>query len=175
MELTIQSLTQLVDGQLRMAAMPPLAGIDEPLGRLVTEPANVSQGDVLIVSDALRARHALCETEAYDRGALGVVGSGGVIEPWPGRFSVQVEDAAWALWQLAGASRCEYDGQIIAVTGSVGKNDIRRPHRCCVGLVRQQHGVQRRRQGIIGRANACATANWIICDSGTAFWHAERS
>ena len=121
MELTIQSLADLVDGRLRLAAMPPLGGVDEPLGKLVTDPGRVAPGDVLVISDDLRSQHALCETEAFDRGALGIVSAGKPIEPWPGRFSVQVDDASWALWQLASAARGEYEGQVIAVTGKVGK------------------------------------------------------
>ena len=121
MELTIQSLADLVDGRLRLAVMPPLGGVDEPIGKLVANPDLVTPGDVLVVSDDLRSQHPLCETEAYDRGALGVVSSGKSIEPWPGRFSVQVNDAPWALWQLASTARSEYEGQVLAVAGSVGK------------------------------------------------------
>ena len=44
--------------------------------------------------------------------------SGRHVEPWAGKFSLQVEDANWALWQLARAMRRRFGGRIIAASGN---------------------------------------------------------
>ena len=121
MELTIQTLAEIVGGRLRMAAMPPLGGWWEPIAHVVTDLREVGPGDVLIASDDLLAQRPCWNAEAFDRGALGVIHAGPGLEPWAGRFSIQVQDTAWALWQVARTARSEFNGQIITVAGSVGK------------------------------------------------------
>ena len=59
------------------------------------------------------------------RGASGVVIAGREIEPWPGRWSLTVDDGLAALWELAAWHRSQFSGRMVAVTGSVGKTMAR--------------------------------------------------
>ncbi len=119
---SIQELAEIVGGRLRLGEMPPLGGAWEPTGRVVVDVASIGEGDVLLASPACMAANGCCVDEAFSRGALGVIAAGKVVEPWAGKFSIQVDDTQWALWQLARSSRQHFDGRVIGVAGHVGKS-----------------------------------------------------
>lgn len=119
--MSIQELAEVVGGRMRLSDLPPLGGAWEPIGRIVVDPQRIQPGDVLLaLPDAVR-ENPCCAEQAFDRGALGAIAAGRPVEPWAGRFSIHVDDAQWALWQLARSARQRFDGQVVAVAGRVGK------------------------------------------------------
>ena len=86
-------LANLTGGQLHLAAMPPLDGVLARFGRILLSPDRIAENDVFW---QLIYRPGDIET-AFFRGAFGVVFSGRSIEPWPGRFCLQVDDSIAAL------------------------------------------------------------------------------
>jgi UDP-N-acetylmuramoyl-tripeptide--D-alanyl-D-alanine ligase len=118
--LSTGELADIVGGRLRLGSMPPLGGDLEPVGRFAIDSRSVQPGDVFWGLSTQPDRGNLAE-EAFARGALGVVVSGRRVEPWAGRFSIEVDDPKWALWQLGRTMRSRYDGRVIAVVGGVGK------------------------------------------------------
>lgn len=81
--------------------MPPLAGEFEPVRRVVTEMGEVGEGDVYWATPPVPGLAAGCVEEAFARGALGVVVAGRRVEPWAGRFVLEVNDSAQKLGDLA--------------------------------------------------------------------------
>lgn len=101
--LCIRDLAELVGGTLRLGCLPPLGGVLEPLGPVVVDCGRVSQGDTYF---ELEDPSGPCRAdEAFARGALGVVVSGRRIEPWAGKFTLEVEDARAALGLLTQVTR----------------------------------------------------------------------
>lgn len=96
MNLCLYDLAELTVGELRLAAMPPCDGELTPIRRIVLSAEAASAGAVFWCFD-----RSACNVElAFLRGSLGVVAAGGPIEPWPGRFSLQVDDPVAALRRL---------------------------------------------------------------------------
>jgi len=124
MELALRDLTDIIGGKPHLGTMPPLAGDAVPVGRIVTDSRQVNAGDVFWALVGPRHDGADFADEAFSRGAAGVV-SARLVEPWAGRWCLHVEDTTWALWQLATVARYQFDGNVIAVTGSVGKTTTR--------------------------------------------------
>ncbi len=122
MAFDVQSLSDIVGGRLRLADLPPLGGMWEPLGRFVTRMDRICEGDVLLATGTTSAANPAFASEAYQRGALGVVSATTPVEPWAGRFSIHVEDMDWAVWKLARVARTEFPGRVIAVAGPIGKS-----------------------------------------------------
>jgi UDP-N-acetylmuramoyl-tripeptide--D-alanyl-D-alanine ligase len=75
--------------------------------------------------DSEGERTATCVAEAFRLQAAGAVVAGQRVAPWAGKYVLQVEDAHWALWQLATWCRKHYRGCVIAVSGGVGKTTTR--------------------------------------------------
>jgi|SRR5262245_747782 len=96
MNLCLIDLAELTGGQLHLASMPPLDGVLARIGRIVLSPSSINAGDIFW---QLTYQPGNIET-AFFRGALGVVSSGRRIEPWPGRFCLQVDDPIAALQHL---------------------------------------------------------------------------
>ncbi|MCA9270291.1 MAG: hypothetical protein KDA41_17540 [Planctomycetales bacterium] len=119
--LCIQDLADIVGGRLRLADMPPLGGASEPVRRVVLHVDEVQPGDVLLALPNSAASQPGAVEAAYARGACGVIAAGRPLAPWPGAFSIDVDDAAWTLWQLARALRQGFDKTVIGVAGPVGK------------------------------------------------------
>jgi|TARA_B100000809_G_scaffold111422_2_gene109995 UDP-N-acetylmuramyl pentapeptide synthase len=113
-DLAIGQLADIVDGRLRLGSLPPLGGELEPVGRIVTEAARVGPGDVYWSVDHYATNFS---EHVFFQGAAGVVAAGRHIEPWAGKFSVQVHEANDALWQLAAWGRSRFAGTVIAVAG----------------------------------------------------------
>ncbi|MFO0869748.1 MAG: Mur ligase family protein [Pirellulales bacterium] len=118
--LCIRDLVEITGGRLRLGDMPPLGGELEPLGRVVVDCGQVQPGDVFWSLEREAGREDLPE-EAFARSALGVVTSGRRVEPWAGKFAIQVDDSRAALRQLVRAVRCRYTGFVVAVAGHTGK------------------------------------------------------
>lgn len=96
MNLCILDLTDLTGGRLQLALMPPLEGVLARIQRIVLSPLAAGTGDVYW---RLAPEPGDIET-AFLRGALGIVTAGRAIEPWPGRFSLQIDDSLAALRRL---------------------------------------------------------------------------
>lgn len=101
MRLSIGELATAVHGKLCLGSLPPLAGQFEPVRRIVVESRRVQQGDVFWALAVPGLDGAHTAEDALLRGALGVVVSGRHVEPWAGRFCIQVPDANLALAELA--------------------------------------------------------------------------
>lgn len=96
--LCLQDLAALTGGKLLLAAMPPRDGELALVRRLVVHAEQVGEGDIYW---CLYERDGSIEL-AYLRGALGVVCQR-FIEPWPGRFSLCVDDPGLALSSVLAA------------------------------------------------------------------------
>ena len=124
-ELALCDLVHEIGGDLCLGTMPPVAGEDTPVGRIVTDSRQVEEGNVFWALVGPNHNGTDYVDEAFARGASGVVAQSRHVEPWAGRWSVKVEDTQQALWQLAAAIRYRFTGKVIAVTGSVGKTTTR--------------------------------------------------
>jgi UDP-N-acetylmuramoyl-tripeptide--D-alanyl-D-alanine ligase len=123
--LSVGDLAREVHGRLSLGSMPPIAASDSPLGRIVADSRQVESGDVFWALSGPNNHGADFAHEAFLRGASGVVVGGRHVEPWAGRWTLEVEDAHWSLWRLAALVRHRFRGKVIAVTGSVGKTTTR--------------------------------------------------
>jgi UDP-N-acetylmuramoyl-tripeptide--D-alanyl-D-alanine ligase len=133
MQLTIGELHELLGGTLRMGAMPPCDGDAALVGRVAIDSRTIEAGDVFWGFRGPRFDGANFAEEAFVRGASGVVVSGRRVEPWAGRWSLEVNDSFEALWRLAAWSRQQFTASLVAVTGSVGKTTTRRMIDCVLG------------------------------------------
>jgi hypothetical protein len=99
MFLCIHDLVELTGGRLQVASMPPLAGAWVQVPRIVLDVSLVESGDLFwCLTDAG------CDADlAYLHGAIGVVCADRVVEPWPGTFSLLVEDSVATLERLVAA------------------------------------------------------------------------
>src|SRR5687767_4695844 len=96
MILCLQDLVELTGGELRLAAMPPRDGELTQVRRIVLSAENANAGDVFWCL----TRHAGEIELAFLNGALGIVAAGPSVEPWPGRFSLQIHDPIGGLGRL---------------------------------------------------------------------------
>jgi hypothetical protein len=94
-----QDLVSVTGGQLSAASMPPLAGAWVQIARIVLDAPLVEAGDVFWCVDDQPGQVEL----AYLRGALAVVSDRRSVHPWPGTFSLFVEDSVAALDRLVTA------------------------------------------------------------------------
>jgi UDP-N-acetylmuramoyl-tripeptide--D-alanyl-D-alanine ligase len=121
--LTIQQLQAAIGGEL-IAETAVCSAQPAMLGRVVVDSRQVKKGDLFWALNGTLHDGADFAGEAFSRGALGVV-AGRAIEPPAGRFAIQVHDSLWALQWLARRKRSQFNGQTVAVTGSVGKTTTR--------------------------------------------------
>jgi hypothetical protein len=115
--LSIGDLADVVGGRLRLGSLPPLGGCHEPVGRLQTHYERLAAGELfwgLSTAEGNGSQHA---EAAYMRQAAGAVVEGRGLEPWAGRFSIEVENSRLALWQLAAHVRGQFAGPLIAMLG----------------------------------------------------------
>lgn len=122
-DLCIRDLAEIVGGKLQLGSMPPLGGDLEPVGRIVVNCDDVTEGDLFWAVASDDCDGACFADEAFSRGAIGVVAQRH-IEPWAGKFSVTVDSTQWALWQLSRWHRQRLSGRLIAITG--GTNSLTR-------------------------------------------------
>lgn len=93
LNICIAQLAEFVDGRLRLASMPPLGGGFEPTGRIVIDAAMVLPGDLYWALDG-RGHHGSSYTQqAFANGAQGCVVAGRGVEPWAGKFCIDVADS----------------------------------------------------------------------------------
>ncbi len=130
MQFTLDDLHELLGGSLRLGLMPPCDGDATVVGRIVSDSREVEPDEVFWGLVGQRYNGAHFAEEAFVRGAQGVVTSGRWVEPWAGRWSLEVSDSNQALWELALWSRRQFTAPVIAVTGSVGKTTTRRMIAC---------------------------------------------
>ncbi len=123
--LTVAQLHQVVGGRLRMATLPPPAGEETPVGRMVIDSRQVQAGDTFWGLAGTRQNGGSFAEDAYARRAGGVVVAGRYVQPAPACWSLEVDDAAAALTSLAAWNRNRFNGRMVAVTGSVGKTTTR--------------------------------------------------
>ena len=125
MHLTLAQLRDITGGRLRLAAMPPRDGELAQVGPIVTDSRRVQADTVFWGLKGARYDGACFAEDALVRGAAGVVVAGREIEPWAGRWAISVDDGLVALWKLAAWHRQQFSGQVVAITGSVGKTTTR--------------------------------------------------
>jgi UDP-N-acetylmuramoyl-tripeptide--D-alanyl-D-alanine ligase len=126
MQLTLGDLHELLGGKLRLGAMPPCNGDTTLVGPVVVDSREVESDEVFWGLVGSRFNGAHFAEEAFVRGAAGVVVSGRWVEPWAGRWALEVEDSQKSMWELAAWNRSRCTAPIVAVAGSVGKTTTRR-------------------------------------------------
>ena len=124
-EITLEKLNQIVGGKLRLATLPARHESLSLVGRVVTDSRQVQPGDVFWGMPGTRFDGSGFATDAFARGAVGVVVGQRYVQPWPKCWSLEVPDALQALQQLAAWNRDRFEGRVVAVTGSVGKTTTR--------------------------------------------------
>jgi UDP-N-acetylmuramoyl-tripeptide--D-alanyl-D-alanine ligase len=124
-DLTVTQLHEIVGGRLRMATLAPPAGEHSPIGRIVIDSRQVEPGDTFWGLVGRQQNGGRFAEDAYHRKACGVVVAGRYVQPDPGCWSLEVEDATAALGKLAAWNRRRFTGRAVAVTGSVGKTTTR--------------------------------------------------
>ncbi|MBI3838999.1 MAG: UDP-N-acetylmuramoyl-tripeptide--D-alanyl-D-alanine ligase [Planctomycetia bacterium] len=124
-DLTLRKLHEIVGGRLRLATLAPRHGEATLLEHVVTDSRQVQKGDVFWGLAGTRFDGGSFAEEAYSRGATGVVVGGKYVQPWPGCWSLQVDDGQKSLDELARWNRRRFAGRVVAVTGSVGKTTAR--------------------------------------------------
>ncbi|HKD37955.1 MAG TPA: UDP-N-acetylmuramoyl-tripeptide--D-alanyl-D-alanine ligase, partial [Pirellulales bacterium] len=125
MQITVGELHELLGGTLRFGAMPPCDGYATAVGCIATDSRTAKQGEMFWGLSGPRFDGSIFAEEAFIRGATGAVVCGRRIEPWDGRWALEVDDSHRALWELAAWSRRQYSAPLVAVTGSVGKTTTR--------------------------------------------------
>lgn len=115
--LCIAELSEILEGSVSLGAMPPLAGLFEPIGRVVIDVREVRNRDVLWTFESRSKRAYYQAEDAYARGAMGVVVVGRKIEPWAGKFSVNVADSIGAFHRLMRCVRADNGSWPAAVFG----------------------------------------------------------
>jgi len=97
--MNIRQLAESLGSSPCFGPMPPLAGVDEPIRRIVTKTEDVEPLDVLLGLPRATPDGDSFWEEAYTRGALGVIAER-LVAPWPGTFSIQVSSVEQALETL---------------------------------------------------------------------------
>ncbi|MEX0936272.1 MAG: UDP-N-acetylmuramoyl-tripeptide--D-alanyl-D-alanine ligase [Pirellulales bacterium] len=123
-ELSLAEVARATGGHLRLGAMPPLDGADGLLGPVVIDSRRVTPHEVFWALPGSHFHGADFVEEAFAHGASGVV-TPRFVEPWAGRWALQVPDPQLALWQTAATVRRRFVGLVAGVTGSVGKTTTR--------------------------------------------------
>lgn len=138
--------------------MPPLAGEFEPVRRIVAEMGEVTEGDVYWALPRPGKADAQYIEEAFSRGALGVVVDGRRVEPWAGRFVLEVKDTERNLYDVAAWCRRHYTGMVVAVVQAT-----RQPQMAgWVAAMSHAHDPRTCRLSVTDELSALATSmcNW---------------
>ncbi len=124
-DLSVKKLHEIIGGRLRLATLAPRHGEASPVGQVVTDSRQIQRGDVFWGLAGAHLDGAGFAAEAYSRGAAGVVVGKKYVQPWPGCWSVEVNDSLQSLHQLARWNRQRTAARVVAITGSVGKTTSR--------------------------------------------------
>jgi UDP-N-acetylmuramyl pentapeptide synthase len=116
-DLLLRDLVMATGGRVSLAAMPPRDGDLLMLRRSTPDAAEVRPGDLFWALSGLNDDGMRHVEEAFSRGAAGAVISGRAIEPWPGKFTLSVDDVRSALWRTAIHARMRLEGTVIVVSG----------------------------------------------------------
>lgn len=108
LEMSIRQFAQLIDGEVTLSETPPLAGMTEPIGRVVPVQPSFADGDVVFVE----SEEETCVEALQLQGAMGVVATRS-FAPLAGRFSIRVEDVNRALKRVAEYCRDRYSGRLL--------------------------------------------------------------
>ena len=99
--LCVSELAEVVHGRLQLASMPPLAGGYEPIRRIIVDSRQARPGDVYWALSGPGYDGMALVDDAFARGALGAVTAGRHVEPWAGRFCIEVEQTNRAFCHCA--------------------------------------------------------------------------
>jgi hypothetical protein len=101
--LSIRQLAHALHGTVRLGQLPPLDGLATTAERVVFTPHAAQPGTLFWDLSTFPSASIYFPEEAFLRGATGVI-SPRRIEPWAGRYAIQVTDLARAekvAYQLA--------------------------------------------------------------------------
>jgi UDP-N-acetylmuramyl pentapeptide synthase len=140
-----------------LASLPPLDGDLAPFGRIVTEIEHVTDGDVYWPVPRSNEATAGFVEGAFSRGAQGVVVSGRRVEPWAGRFVLEVADAEACLFELAAWSRLRWTGTVVIAIQTAGQPRL---GRWIAGLLKSRVAGTRRLAVTCPTQLAVAVCNW---------------
>lgn len=120
--LTLAALARIIEGNL-ISATPDSDEV--PVGHIATDSRTIQAGDVFWALNGPRFDGADFAGDAWAAGAVGLVSERSSHEVPRGCWSLQVDDTTQALTRLAAWQRGRFQGNIVAVTGSVGKTTTR--------------------------------------------------
>ena len=122
----VRDIVEIVGGEVRLGSLPPLDGEMQPVDRIVTDCRHVRPGDVFWAASNSGNHGADFAELAFSRGATGVVVSGRRVEPWAGKFCIQVGDTDEALRRLGAWARDMFGGSLILVANPTGEAGLRK-------------------------------------------------
>lgn len=108
LEMSILQFARLTGGSVTLSETPPLAGENEPIGRVVPVRHSYAAGDVVFVEE----ENSVCLELLQLQGAMGVVAER-TFGPLAGCFSICVPDVRGALQRVAEYCRDRYLGRLI--------------------------------------------------------------
>lgn len=120
---TVGQLCKAIEGRLIVGRLATGAE-EQPVGQVGIDTRTLSAGEVFWALRGPRRDGAAFVSDAFARGAAGVVAAADVEVP-DGRWAIRVDDPQDALWRAAAWHRGRFCGTPIAVTGSVGKTTTR--------------------------------------------------
>lgn len=124
-ELTLATLAQITHGRVRLGERCCAAPSAIDIGQIATDSRHVLRGDLFWALPGERFDGARFVSDALARGAAGAVTEQRGT-PVPGdRWILEVDDSLAALTRLASWRRDQFAGQVVAITGSVGKSTTR--------------------------------------------------
>ncbi|MCO6454918.1 MAG: hypothetical protein J5I93_06430 [Pirellulaceae bacterium] len=119
-QLNIGELADVVDGRLRLGCLPPLGGVFEPVRVIGVNSQRVQPGDLFWGLNDQAGRHSWDAETAFMRHAAGAVVCQRRLEPWAGKYSIEVADTHVALWQLARHVRRRFGGACLGLLAPAG-------------------------------------------------------
>jgi UDP-N-acetylmuramoyl-tripeptide--D-alanyl-D-alanine ligase len=123
--LTLHQLHEIVGGRLRLATLGPRDGEWTEVPKFSADSRQLQPGEAFwALSGRNQNGHDFVDS-AFARGASGVVAAR-YFQPWPGCWSLQVDDSREALLKLARWHREQFEGRLITVGGVAGTATTRR-------------------------------------------------
>ena len=123
--LTLHQLHEIVGGRLRLATLGPRDGEWTQVARFCSDSRQLQPGEVFWALNGRVHDGASFVESAFARGASGVIAEK-YAQPWPGCWSLQVEDSREALYKLSRWHRDQFEGRLITVGGVAGTATTRR-------------------------------------------------
>jgi UDP-N-acetylmuramoyl-tripeptide--D-alanyl-D-alanine ligase len=126
MSLSLEQLAAAVGSRSRTVVNGYVDPRASSIARIVSDSREVRTGDVFWALEGPRHDGADYLADAYRSGAVGVVTSRDALQPPPNRWAIVVDDPQQALTHAAQWQRQQFNGRVVAVTGSVGKTTARK-------------------------------------------------